>query len=630
MSPSSTVDCELVRATVERAVVSGAFGKSEQLVRFLRFIVEETLAGRDDRLKEYTIAVEALGRSAKFDPTSDSVVRVQARQLRFKLAEYFSGEGRSDPIRIELPKGSYVPIFSAATAPVATPPPPAEAGARRRELSVRWPATAFLIVVAGIVAIGAMTLPRKDRVGADAGVINLDDAPHSLVVLPFLNLTGDQGAEYVSDGMTDELTAALANIRGLRVVARTSAYQFKTRPTDVRTIGHTLGVETVVEGSVRRTGDVVRITVQLSRASDGVHLWAQSFDERAHDLLAADEDVARAVVRAFRQSVEPQLALATPPAPTRDAIAYARYLEARYYANKRDTTSMRRALGLFEEAVARDSSFALAYAGLAGVHATMAINGQTLPGVGPPLAEPAARRAIALNPNLGEAYGVLGRLRAFAQWNWAAADSDFRHAIELNPNEASARSGYAVTLIARGRFDDALDQLRYAQRLDPLSYPIAYSIGEALYYARRWEEALAQARTVTAMESTGGGGGYNLMWRVYVATGRYAEALDAIQRVHDSSAQVFALAGLGRRDEAHARMAALTPDVQARVPYYVACLHAAAGDTDLAFAWLERAYRSRQMDIVSMKVDPQMDALRGDPRFAELLRRIGLADSTGG
>lgn len=646
MSLPGGVDSEAVHATVERIVASAAFGRSDQLVRFLRFIVAETLAGRADRLKEYTIGVEALGRSSKFDPTGDSVVRVQARQLRFKLAEYFAGDGRSDRVRIELPKGSYVPIFRAASSQDRQPSPePQRAAAaardtsspaarpsvappeRRRVLSWRKPWPVLAAVVAGIVIIGAISFPRRSRssdaAGESADASELRDAPHSVVVLPFLNLTGDPREDYVSDGVTDELTAALANVNSLSVVARTSAFQFKSRATDIRAIGRQLGVESVLEGSVRRTGNVLRVTVQLSRATDGVHLWAASFDEPYQNLLAADEAVARAVVREFGRVVASELTLSAPALPTHDSEAFNLYLQARYFYNRRDSASMVRARELFEQAIGRDSDFALAYAGLSALYATMAINGSLLPGKGPPLAEAAARKALAIDPNVPEAHAALGAMRAIAGWDWVGADSEFRRALELNPNSTSAHSEYAITLMARGRIDEALAQLRYAGRLDPLSYPIAYSIGEALYYGRRWNETLEQAKTVAEMDPSHGGAD-NLSWRVFVATGRYSDALAVMQHSQDTIPEVFALAGSGRLAEARGLLRALSQDRRARTPYFVAALFAAVGETDSAFAWLGRAYASHQTDIVSMKIDPMMDPLRKDPRFGRLLGKIGL------
>ncbi len=608
-----------VSALVDRIAASPAFSRSDQLLRFLRFVVGETLAGRGHLLKEYTIGVEALGRPTKFDPALDSVVRVQARQLRFKLAEYFAAEGRAESFRIELRKGSYAPSFARLPAPVPIDHPTvAEATPRTR----RWrPVITGGALLAAAAILAAVSVPRSRTSGSSAGTL---DPHHSLVVLPFLNLTGDAGNDYISDGFTDELTAALAKLPGERVVARTSAFQYKAHPADVRTIARQLGVEDVVEGSVRRAGDTIRITVQLNRASDGVHVWAASFDEPSSNLLHADETVARAVVEAFGHSRLPAVEMSAPRPPTNDAQAYALYLKARYYMNRRDITSMNRAVALFEEAIGRDSSFALALSGLAATHATMAINSQTPPGVGPPKAEEAARRALAIDSTIGEAHATLGLMRAFAQWDWAGADSEFRHAVALSPNLASAHSWYAVTLIARGSFDAALDQLRFAQRLDPLSMPIAYSIGETMFYARRWNEAIAQAHTVLELDSTYLGG-YNLLWRIYAETHRYADALEAIRKAHDTTATPIILARMGRSAEARTRIAAIAPAVGRQVPYFVACLYASTGDRDSAFAWLNRAYSAGQIDIVSMGVDPEMDTLRADPRFNALLARIGLS-----
>ena len=625
---SRGVDPVDVETVVNRIAASATLGRSEQLVRFLRFVVAEALAGRGHLLKEYTIGVEALGRPVKFDPTTDSVVRVQARQLRFKLAEYAAAEGTGDPLRIELPKGSYAPVFIARLASddsksiesaALAPEPPA---GRSRRTMLTWSAAALLATAA---VFSAVVFPRGSTGNARAGDV---DTPRSVVVLPFANLTGDPDADYISDGITDELTAAMAKLPHERVVARTSAFQYKKRPADVRAIGRQLGVDHVIEGSVRRAGDTVRITVQLDRATDGVQLWAASFDEPTASLLRAEETVARSVVGAFARTFSPALELTPPRPPTRDAEAYAAYLKGRYYFNRRDPASMKRAIALFSDAITRDSSFALAYSGLAAVHATMAINSQSPPGVGPPLAELAARTALLRDSTLGEAHATLGLMRAFAHWDWTEADAEFRRAIALSPNLASAHSWYAVTLIARGKFDSALDQLRDAQRLDPLSMPIAYSIGETMFYARRWSQATAQARTVLELDSTYLGG-YNLLWRIDAETGKYDDALDAMRKLRDSSGAPIVLARMGRSAEARRRTAAIPATTAREMPYFVACLYAATGDRDSALTWLERAYHVGQIDIVSMAVDPEMDALRGEPRFKALLEKIGLSDTKG-
>lgn len=616
------VSVDDVYAVVARATASTTLGRSEQLVRFLRFVVDETLAGRGHLLKEYTIGVEALGRPARFDPAADSVVRVQARQLRFKLEEYARGEGQSDPLYIELPKGSYIPAFvartSAASAEGSVDVPIARPVSRRRG-AFAWALGGGAFGAALLAGFALTHLYARDVPPAAF-------APErGLVVLPFLNLTGDSSADYISGGVTDELTAALAALPDERVVARTSAFQYRTHPADARTIGRQLGVDRIVEGSVRESGDTLRITVQLERTSDGAHIWSASFDEQSDNLLLAEETVARAVVGAFGRTVSPALGLAAPRAPTSDATAYAAYLKARYYSNRRDIGSMNRAIESFSEAIARDSNFALAYSGLAAAHATMAINSQTPPGVGPPLAEAAAEAALRRDSTLGEAHATLGVMRAFAHWDWRGADAEFRRAIALSPNAASAHSEYAVTLIARGSFDAALDQLRYAQRLDPLSLPIAYSIGETMFYARRWSDALAQARTIHDLDSTYLAY-YNLFWRIDVETGRYAAALEAMRKQGDTLAMPIVLARMGKVADAKA-----LADREARVagggaPYFVACLYAETGQRDSAFAWLERAYKRGQIDIVSMGVDPEMDPLRADRRFGVLLGKIGLEE----
>ena len=608
---------EDVRAAVERAAASTGLGRSDQLVRFLRFVVDETLAGRGHLLKEYTIGVTALGRPPRFDPAADSVVRVQARQLRFKLGEYFAGEGRDEPVVIELPKGSYVPLFStrAATVPNAVPVEPPRS--RRRLVG------ALTFVGVALIALTAIVYSARTT---DASVASAPDtAGNSIVVLPFLNLTGSPAEEYISDGLTEELTYALANVPGLRVVARTSAFRFKDQAHDVRDIARQLDVGVVIEGSVRRSDSTVRVTVQVIRAADGSHVMAETFEESARDLLRVQQRVAQSVVARLHPQVaaEPLVRRSTV-----DAEAFTLYLRARYFWNMRTLDAMRQSIALFEQAIARDSGYALAWAGLAAVHAAMATNGQAPPGVAPPKADAAAKRALALDASLGEAHATLGLMRGFSDWDWEAADREFRRAIELSPNYATAHAWYANTLMARGRLDEALDHLRYAHTLDPLSLSIAYGIGEALVYARRWNLAEAQAQTLLE-RVPGHSGAYNLLWRSFLGSGRYAEALDAVAKSADSTnARPLVLARLGRLDEARAQVRTLSPTLGANVPYFVASLHAALGDTDAAFNWLEKAYTSRQTDIVSMKIDPLMDPLRQDPRFGDMLRRIGLANVT--
>lgn len=619
MTPPPTP--ELIRATVEQVARSAGFVGSEQLSRFLRYIVEETLAGRGRGLREQSIGVGAFGRPAEYDPTIDSAVRVQARQLRFKLAEYFAGEGRHSPIEITIPKGSYLPHF------VARPGAPASASipAAATEVSpVARRRLRKLGLMAGVVLVVTLT-----ALWAARSSVAPPPPLRAVVVLPFLNLTGSPEQDYVSDGLTEEITTSLANVPGLAVVARTSAYQFKGQTPDVREIGKRLGVGAVIEGSVRGRGDSIRVTVQLARTSDGLHLWATTFDRRAKDLVAVEREIATDVAAAIRVRFALAAQPADPRQTTKDAEAYLLYLKGRHAWNRRTAESMARAIDLFKQAITRDSGFALAYAGLGAVYATQAVNNGAPPGVAPPLAIAAATRALALDSTLGEAHATLGLMRGFADWDFAASDLEFRRAIELSPNYPTARYWYANTLTARGKTDSALAELQRARELDPLSLPIGHAIAEALIYGRRWDDAIRQANSLLELDPSFSFA-YNLLARAHAGAGRYRDAVEAASRAGDSLGAVL----LGVREGAKPKrdglraIASMSPERQRAMPFILAICFAMIGEADSSFAWMDRAYAVHHPDLMSLLVEPALDPIRGDTRYRALLGKVGLADGS--
>jgi TolB-like protein len=621
---------DAIRACLARVVASPAFAGSHKLIRFLTFVVEETLVGRGDQLKEYSIGVGALGRPADFDPASDSAVRVAARQLRFKLLEHFAEDGRDEPIVIALPKGGYVPTFSPRAVPGGAGVVAERRSPRRR---ARVAVLISLLVVvsatlgwlaprlwAGIVrrSITPKAAPPPLLAASDRS-----DLP-AIVVLPFLNLSGAPEEEYISDGLTEEITAALANVGNLRVVARTSAFRYKGKAEDVRAIAKGVDADVVLEGSVRRSGDTYRVTAQLAGGTDGVHLWAATYDEKARDLFTMYDAIAAAVTDAIQTKLGAPLDAARPRRTTTDPVAHALYLQGRFYWNRRTPDASQRSVALYEQAIARDSTYALAYAGIGDVYAAMAVNNQSLPGVAPPKAVAAARRALALDPSLGEPHATLGLMRAFADWDWTGADAEFARAIELSPNYATARAWYANVLLVRGRFDEAIEQFRQARLLDPLSVPIAYQSAEAYYYARRWTDALAGVQRILELDPANRFA-HILRGNILVASHGSPDAARAAYREGaDTLGAAVLLPAAERKAEIDRRVAALPKEIQEKQPYLIAILYGRIGAKDEAFTWLDRALATRNLNLVTLEVDPAMDSLRDDPRYAAIAGKLML------
>ncbi len=639
--PAGAIDETRIRHCLEQVVSSPMFVGSPMLVRFLRFVVEETLHGRADTLKEYTIGIGALGKPTTFDPAADSTVRVAARQLRFKLSEYATNHGSTDDCVIELPKGRYVPVFvRRPVAPVAlaevAPPAPTvpsvampQGSPRRRWAIVGIAGAVILATVALLLRNARDASPTPSTPTVTAAVERRTGAQDSaggttMVVLPFLNLTGSVDDDFIADGISDEITTTLARSAHLRVVARTSAFRYKGTTKDVRTIAAELGANTVLEGSVRRVRGAYRVSVALIDATDGVSLWAETFTVERRALFTLYDDVAHAVVDETNRRLNSTVREPSRRVALRDPEAHLLYLEARYHWNKRAPASLERSVALYQQAIARDSTYALAHAGLADSYATMAVNSVTPPGVSPPKAVAAARRAIALDPTLGEPHATLALMRAFQDYDWAGADREFDTAIRLSPNYATAHAWYAISLLARARFDETLAQLDMAQQLDPLSLAISYNIAEALYYARRWNDAERKAQRLLSLDSTFPAA-HVLLGKIYALSNRPALARAAFIRGNDSVSMVQFERTAQHDTRLRDAMRRLPADILARYPSWIGTLYASLSENDSAFLWLDRAYHARHLDLVSVRVDPAWDNIRRDPRYPAFLRRLGLA-----
>ncbi|MBW3552540.1 MAG: tetratricopeptide repeat protein [Gemmatimonadetes bacterium] len=482
-------------------------------------------------------------------------------------------------------------------------------------------AAALALALGGAFGMRAPQAPSAG--GPDAG---------SVAVLPFEDLSADGSAEYLGDGMSEELIHALAQVPELRVVARTSAFAFKDRQEDIRQIARTLGVSTVVEGSVQRDGDRLRITAQLIDASTGYHLWSGSFDRRMGDALVTRDEIARSLVHAMR----PRLTGRDSPGRTSSrtsAPAYHLYLQGRYAWNQRTQSSLGAAVRFFERAIAEDPSYAAAYAGLAEAHDALADGGFAPAEPSYDRAEAAAKMAIRLDSTLAEARAALGHLHVH-RWDWGRAEQEFRRALELNPGYAGTYTYYAMPLVMQGRFDEGLAVMRKAQELDPLALQVHGSMGWLLLLAGRHEEAIDQLRLVTAIDSTRASPRARLGLSL-VEIGQYDEGIRSLERAVELGGEYYrsslpqlgyAYAKAGRHADAERIRGRVERALESDSinPYYGAALMAALGRKDRAFALLDHAFRVNRGCLIDLGVDPIMDGLRSDPRYTALVQALGL------
>jgi serine/threonine-protein kinase len=610
--PGASVSPESVKSELARVLRSSTFAAAERHRRFLRFVVEETIVGRREGIKEAVLALEVFDRGALFDPRTDSVVRSEARNLRARLNEYYLGEGRADPVVIELPKGTYAPLFHAAVASAASSP------GRRVP---RWLFAAVGVLVTVIVLGSAWWLLRSRAAWQPSAV------PPALAVLPFLNLSGGAGSDYVADGFVEDLTTQLALHPGLRVAARTSAFQFRGKNEDVRQIGRQLGVSAVLEGSLRNEGAHLRITAQLISAATGYHLWSGSFACDLHGVQDAERDIETAVAGSLgvRQAVRPNPPHA-PPVAARDAYWQGRYV----FSDWRRRGDAERYL---EQAVVADGQWADAWAALAALHATMAFHSE-----GPVEQEAAkarqeAGRALQLDETNPEAHTALAILSYAYDRDWVAAERSFRRAIDLDPSYAWAHKSYAVALTCHARFDDSLEQIRLAQVLDPVSVLSGNDLAAILYNARRYGKAIDTARRHLAMDPRYFPA-HSLIGLSQAAKGNLADAISELEKAADQGKQYPELAGslgnvlarAGRVAEANAVLDHIRkdyPDAGA-VAVSLSLVHIGLGEKTQALAELRKAVGLHATGANFIGVEPIFDPLRADPAFQALCAEFGL------
>lgn len=468
-------------------------------------------------------------------------------------------------------------------------------------------------------------------VAPDGSAILSPTATRSIAVLPFVNASPDAENEYLSDGITDELIDALAKISGLRVSSRTSAFALKGKSLDVRAVGALLGASVVLEGTVRKAGDRLRITAQLTSTDDGRLLWSQRYDRQLVDVFTIQDEIAGTIVSTLRATMFTDLSEHVPRRYTENIQAYGLYLKGRYAWGKRTKEGVDEAVGFFEQAITADPNYAPAYAGLADSYA-LDVDYRAIPVADSyARAKEYARKALALDETVPSAHASLAWTLFIYDWDWEGAEREFRRAIELNPRYASAHHWFAFLLCSRGQHDAALLEAHTALELDPASVSIRRAVGWLYHYARRYESAhdhLARAIEMnpTAVET------YRILAQNFAIRGRLEEA----ERIFRETlllpaAGAYTKAGLGwvlgragKRAEAEKLLAEL--EVAAREGYVspvpFSMLHIGLGNVDRALDWAERAYDERRGWLAYFKVNPMLDPLRNESRFKSLLGKM--------
>jgi serine/threonine-protein kinase len=492
----------------------------------------------------------------------------------------------------------------------------------------RWPVRGLVLAAALAIAfLAGWLVIRRDASGGRAPLA-------SAAVLPFVDLSPAKDQEYFSDGLTEELITSLSQVEGLRVAARTSSFQFKGANADVREVGRRLDVGAVIEGSVRKSGNRMRIAAQLVSAADGYQLWSQAYDRELTDVFAVQEEIARAIVEALRMRLRVAEGAALSVAPTGDVEAYDLYLKGRFAWNQRTDAAMTEAVRYLEQAVARDSGFARAWAALADAYILL------VPYAGAsredtwPKARAAAQRALTLDSTLAEAHTSLAYGSMIYAWDWDAAEASFRRAIAADPDYATAHHWYADFLAGRGRLEEGAREMERAHELDPLSRIIGIELGWIYYQMRRNDEAEAQIRRTLALDPNYPHGSLNL-GLVFMAQGRYAEAIQALRRAielgGDYDLQYAALIQAHARAGDRATALRLMSELTGRAnrgefgPFTLAVAYGSLGEIDRAMALLHRAIDERDIFMPEIFFDPLLDPLRRDPRFREVEERMGVA-----
>jgi len=457
----------------------------------------------------------------------------------------------------------------------------------------------------------------------------------SIAVLPFKNMSSDPENEYLSDGMTEEIINALTKIKGLRVAARTSSFRFKGVKIDIREVGEKLNVKTVLEGSVRMSGSKLRITAQLINIEDGYHIWSEIFEREMSDVFAIQDEISRSIVDRLKIEFVGKDESSVAERHTENLAAYNLYLKGHFNTGKLTKAGLAKGIEYLKLALDEDPLYALAYSELSNSYSAVGYFHQDLL----PRKEAfsratvAAKRALEINDNLAEAHTALAYVKRTYDWDWDGADKEFRRAIELNANDSKAHEFYALYLVAVGKLSEAINEAKIAQRLDPVSLNVNHTVARIFYYSRQYDKAIEQASILVEMDPNFTGG-HSVLANVYEQEGRYDEAINRYVlsgsltgsnvEAFWESYQTFAVSSWADYWQDVLEWVEGYPEPDRISSIIRAVLYTRLGKKDKALEQLEFAYEKREGELVYLKVNPRFDSLRSDPRFTELLKKMGL------
>jgi adenylate cyclase len=627
--PADSLRAAEVRRQLDRILADSAFSGATRRSRLLRYLVEQALEDHPEALKESVIAAEVFERTPDYDPQIDSVVRVEIGRLRDRLAEYYVKAGPGEPVQIEIPRGGYRPTFAfrSSAAEAAVEPVHEQAHSDPGHLDPgqragwrNWKSTAIAAV--SIAAILTALVVWRTR-------SSLPATPTAIAVLPFLNLSGNAADDYLGDGISEEVTEILAEFNDLRVVARTSAFQYKGKSADVREIGQKLQAGAIIEGSVARRDGEFHVIVQLIRTTDGYHLWSHTYDASPAQLPSVEAGIARAA----REKLAP--ASPTPEEVTaRNPEAHDLYMRAAYEMNLRTEASEREAIALAQQAVERDPSFAQPYVIMAASESQLNTLLAQSPHAGAERALADVAKALALDPGNSTAHAQKALLLYTDQWDWPQAEREFRLALSAG-SHGSAENLYGWSLMTRGRFAEARQHLQTAAELDPLSLGPQLNQVQELMHERNYPEAKSKVEAILHTAPANPVALYLAssvaFWQkdCPAATAWSRKLVDAYPDATSAIAARQAADVLcGRSVDAKGDQAEQLRKHPSGYlsPYSEAAACAFRIDADCAMYNLQKSAELREPVLLSLKVDRVFDSIRQDRRFIALERRLGLLD----
>lgn len=550
-------------------------------------------------------------------------IAIELRELRHELASAGTVDTTAPTATIGSTTGSpdtAAPISSHATRPSSS----AEyivSGIKQHKLAA---AIAIVGLVLGAVGLGFYLHTR-----------NPESAIDSIAVLPFVNQDNDPSHDWLSDGVTESIINSLTQLPDLKVIARSSVFRYQGKTTDPLVAGKELGVRAVLTGRVMQRGDNLLVSVELVDVRDNKQLWGEHYNRKLVDIFAIQEEIAKQISENLRLHLAGDKQKLLAKRYTENTEAYELYLKGRFFFNKRTEEDTQKAIDYYQQAIARDPDDALAYAGLADAYAVLGFPlGAIAPRETMPKAREAALHALAIDNTLGEAHASLAYVTFFYDWNWQVAEQEFKRALELNPNNADTHHWYSHYLMSQDRIDESLRESRRALELSPLDLIVNIHLGWHYLYARQYDAALDQMNKVVDMDRNFAQA-YPWLGLIDEQKGKYPEAIAAFQRAIDlfpgGSTQTQAELGhayavSGKKEQALKTIAELQGLAKSKYvsPYQIAAIYAGLGDNDQVFAWLEKAYQERSDWLVNLNRDQRLDTLRSDPRFGELVRRMGL------